>query len=64
MPVVQTLDARYVDGAALLRLLQNLFGSGNFRIDVSLITPRFQLLWCVYLLSRLPGMSGRSSPHT
>lgn len=34
MPVVQTLDARYIDGAALLRLLKQLFGTGNFRIDV------------------------------
>jgi hypothetical protein len=32
--VVQTLDARYIDGAALLSLLKQLFGRGNFAIDV------------------------------
>jgi len=31
---VQTLDARYIDGAKLLTLLQQLFGAGQFRIDV------------------------------
>jgi hypothetical protein len=31
---VQTLDARYIDGATLLALLKNLFGRGNFSIDV------------------------------
>jgi hypothetical protein len=36
MPHVQTLDARYIDGAALLALLKQLFGSGNFKISVSL----------------------------
>ena len=37
MPVVQTLAGRYVDGAALLRLLKELFGVGSFRIDVCLL---------------------------
>jgi hypothetical protein len=31
---VQTLDARYIDGAALLALLKRLFGNGKFSIDV------------------------------
>ena len=31
---VQTLDARYIDGAALLALLKRLFGQGKFSIDV------------------------------
>lgn len=31
---VQTLDARYIDGAKLVALLQQLFGAGHFRIDV------------------------------
>jgi hypothetical protein len=34
MPVIQTLNGRYIDGAALLSLLTRLFGYGNFRIDV------------------------------
>lgn len=33
MPSVQTLDARYIDGQALLALLTRLFGAGNFKID-------------------------------
>ena len=37
MPFIQTLDARYINGAALLRLLKELFGVGNFRIDVCLL---------------------------
>jgi len=32
---IQTLEARYIDGAALLALLLRLFGQGNFTIDVS-----------------------------
>lgn len=32
---VQTLDARYIDGATLLALLISLFGEGNFVINVS-----------------------------
>jgi hypothetical protein len=32
---IQTLDARYIDGALLLALLISLFGQGNFNIDVS-----------------------------
>jgi hypothetical protein len=31
---VQTLDARYIDGAKLVALLQQLFGVGHFGIDV------------------------------
>ena len=31
---VQTLDARYIDGAKLLELLKTLFGPGNFQINV------------------------------
>jgi hypothetical protein len=38
MPQVQTLDARYIDGAALLALLNRLFGRGNFRISVSFLS--------------------------
>lgn len=34
MPVVQTLDARYIEGAALVTLLKKLFGPGKFVIDV------------------------------
>jgi len=34
MPSIQTLDARYIDGQALLALLTRLFGQGNFRVDV------------------------------
>jgi hypothetical protein len=43
---IQTLNARYIDGAALLALLVRLFGRGNFKIDVCswqarpLIAPR------------------------
>lgn len=33
---IQTLDARYVDGPKLVRLLTGLFGEGNFKIDVGL----------------------------
>lgn len=35
MAVVQSLDARYIDGPKLLALLKNLFGTGNFSFDVS-----------------------------
>lgn len=34
--VIQTLDARYIDGAKLVTLLRGLFGQGNFKIDVRL----------------------------
>ena len=34
MPSTQTLDARYIDGQALLALLTRLFGQGKFRLDV------------------------------
>ena len=42
--VKQTLDARYIDSAALLRLLEKLFGKGNFKIDVSPCV-FYPLLW-------------------
>lgn len=32
--VVQTLDARYIEGAAMVALLIRLFGRGNFSFDV------------------------------
>jgi hypothetical protein len=32
--VVQTLDARYIEGAAMVALLIRLFGRGNFSINV------------------------------
>ena len=31
---IQILDKRYVDGAALLKLLKERFGEGNFVLDV------------------------------
>jgi hypothetical protein len=31
---IQALDARYIDGAKLVALLVQLFGAGNYRIDV------------------------------
>ena len=31
---IQVLDERYVDGAALLKLLKERFGEGNFDIEV------------------------------
>ena len=35
MPLhVQTLDARYIDGAKLVQLLKDKFGQGNFSFDV------------------------------
>ena len=34
MQETQTLDARYIDGAALVALLKQLFGDGNFKINV------------------------------
>lgn len=35
MPLqVQTLDARYIDGAKLVKLLKDKFGEGNFSFDV------------------------------
>ncbi|CAJ2502505.1 Uu.00g098990.m01.CDS01 [Anthostomella pinea] len=45
MSVVQTLDARYIDGEKLLRLLLSLFGSRNFTVEhandnYTLTTPR------------------------
>lgn len=52
---IQTLDARYVDGAALLGLLTQLFGRGNFTIDVRLVELDFTLSilltrrWCSIL---------------
>lgn len=33
MAVVQSVDARYIDGPKLLALLKNLFGTGNFSFD-------------------------------
>jgi hypothetical protein len=30
---IQTLDARYIDGAALRKLFKDWFGEGNFTID-------------------------------
>lgn len=36
---IQTLDARYIDGAALLRLLVELFGLNNFKLDVGTLIP-------------------------
>lgn len=33
---IQTLDGRYIDGEALLKLLTKLFGEGNFKINVNL----------------------------
>ena len=32
--VVQALDARYIDGAKLVKLLKEKFGEGNFSFDV------------------------------
>ena len=31
---IQTLEARYIDGEKLLALLNDLFGAGNFFVDV------------------------------
>jgi hypothetical protein len=31
---IQTLDARYINGKALLKLLKEQFGEGNFAVDV------------------------------
>ncbi len=38
---IQTLDARYINSAALLALLKQLFGIGSFTIDVR-ISPNLQ----------------------
>ena len=40
---IQVLDARYVNGAALVKLLNDLFGEGNSTIDVYAppLCPRF-----------------------
>ena len=50
MPVVQTLDARYIEGAKLVRLLKQLFGAGNFKIDVRL--PNFSEFAIKNMISR------------
>jgi len=44
--VVQTLEARYIEGAAMVALLIRLFGRGNFSIDV-----RFLRLLLIFVVA-------------
>ena len=47
MPVqVQALDARYIDGAKLVKLLREKFGEGNFAFDVCSVLK--SVLWLTY----------------
>ena len=49
---IETLDARYIDSAALLALLKQLFGVGLFTIDVS-ISPKPQRLGALLIREAL-----------
>ena len=53
MPVqIQTLDARYIDGAKLVKLLKDKFGEGNFAFDVCVRTLAMVLpLMCWFMNS-------------
>jgi hypothetical protein len=40
MPEIDILNARYMDKARLNQLLNNLFGPGNFEVEVSIMNSR------------------------
>ena len=45
---IQLLDARYIDGAALLKLLDKSFGAGNFKVDVNKRPQRLKSAYSSY----------------